>query len=289
MDNKCPKNGGDKSGKLQVCHRFNRGRVGQDRHNYGIGLSIGDYIGILVTYRRVSMRYMGSKNRIAKYILPIMLAKRKPDQWWVEPFVGGGNMIDKVAGKRIGSDLNYFAIDALYSIRDHIDELPVNNFEFTEADYKKLKQNDFYLHKGYAGFTFSYSGKWLGGWSRDKDGKRDYVKEAYRNARKQSAKLQGVELANLSYFDLPIPPSSLIYCDPPYSGTTQYHHADIKDDFNPVVFWQWCREKAGEGHTVFVSEYSAPDDFKCVWSKEIVSSLTKNTGGKIGTEKLFTL
>jgi hypothetical protein len=31
------------------------------------------------------MRYMGSKNKIAKHILPIMLAERKPDQWWVEP------------------------------------------------------------------------------------------------------------------------------------------------------------------------------------------------------------
>lgn len=44
------------------------------------------------------MKYMGSKRRVAKYILPIMLAERKPDQWWVEPFVGGGNMIDKVEG-----------------------------------------------------------------------------------------------------------------------------------------------------------------------------------------------
>ena len=42
------------------------------------------------------MKYMGSKRRIAKYILPIMLEHRAPNQWWVEPFVGGGNMIDKV-------------------------------------------------------------------------------------------------------------------------------------------------------------------------------------------------
>jgi DNA adenine methylase len=41
------------------------------------------------------------------------------------------------------------------------------------------------------------------------------------------------------------------------------------------------------GHIVFVSEYQAPDDFECVYEKEIVSSLDKNTGGKIGKEKLF--
>ena len=34
------------------------------------------------------------------------------------------------------------------------------------------------------------------------------------------------------------------------------------------------------GHKIFVSEYSMPDDFKCVWQKEIVSSLTKNNGSK---------
>jgi DNA adenine methylase len=38
---------------------------------------------------------------------------------------------------------------------------------------------------------------------------------------------------------------------------------------------------------IFISEYSAPDDFECIWQKEIVSSLTKNTGSKKGTEKLF--
>lgn len=39
------------------------------------------------------MKYMGSKNRIAKEILPIMLEHRTEDMTWVEPMVGGGNMI----------------------------------------------------------------------------------------------------------------------------------------------------------------------------------------------------
>lgn len=82
------------------------------------------------------MRYMGSKNRIAKYILPIMLAERKPDQWWVEPFVGGANMIDKVKGKRIGNDANKDCIDALKLIRDNLHLIPKSNKEFTEQDYK---------------------------------------------------------------------------------------------------------------------------------------------------------
>ena len=58
------------------------------------------------------MKYMGSKNRIAKHILPIMLAEceKQGITKWVEPFVGGANMIDKVEGPRIGNDSNPYLI-----------------------------------------------------------------------------------------------------------------------------------------------------------------------------------
>ena len=225
---------------------------------------------------------MGSKNRIAKYIIPIMLKHRKDGQVWVEPFVGGGNLIDKIKGPRIGADANPYVIDALMSIRDYAHELPKNNIEFTEEDYKNLRSSNDYEHKGYAGFAFSYGGKWLGGWRRDRTNKRDYVNESYRNAIKQQVGLQGVILLTARYNELEIPSGSLIYCDPPYSGTTKYSNSFDHDNF-----WQWCRDKTKEGHTVFVSEYNAPSDFTCVWQKEIVSSLTKDTGSKKGVERLF--
>ena len=58
------------------------------------------------------MKYTGSKNRIAKHILPLMLEGRT-NETWVEPFVGGANMIDKVEGNRIGFDNN--RVISLYS------------------------------------------------------------------------------------------------------------------------------------------------------------------------------
>lgn len=228
------------------------------------------------------MKYMGSKRRIAKYILPIMLASRSEGQCWVEPFVGGANMIDKVDGWRIGADSNRYLIEALLDIRDNLHLLPRDSKMFSEADYLSLRASDDHPHKGYLGFTSSYGGKWLGGWSRS--GSRDYVAESYRNAVKQSPLLQGLELFNCPYDELLIPKKSIIYCDPPYAGTTGY-----RGKFNHPDFWQWCRDKKKEGHTVFISEYNAPDDFTCVWQKEISSSLTANTGGKAGVEKLFTI
>lgn len=230
------------------------------------------------------MKFMGSKNRIVNDILPIMLEERISDkQWWVEPFVGGGNIIDKVTGNRLGGDYDRNVINALKAIRDFPFNLPKNNLEFTEEDYKKLRYSDDYEYKSYAGFAFSYAGKWLAGWCRDKLGKRDYVAEAYRNAIKQSPKLKGVRLACKNYFDLKIPNNSLIYCDPPYLNTTKYNKSL---DYNE--FWDWCRIKYKQGHIIFISEYYAPKDFECIWEKKVVSSLTKDTGSKIGIEKLFT-
>lgn len=225
---------------------------------------------------------MGSKGRYAKYLLPILLKDRHPGQWYVEPFVGGGNLLDKVTGNRLGGDKNKYTIQALKSIRDHVTELPKSNSEFTEHDYKELKNSDSYEFKGYAGFAFSYGAKWMRGWSRNSDN-RDYVAVAYRNAVRQSPNLQGVRLWCASYNTLSIPSNSIIYCDPPYyQSSTRY-----KDEIDYPRFWQWCRNMTNEGHSVFVSENYAPEDFKVLWQKTTYNSLTWDTGSKIGVEKLF--
>ena len=230
---------------------------------------------------------MGSKNRIAKYILPIILKDRKPDQWYVEPFVGGANMIDKVDGNRIGADFNCAVINALIFIRDC--KTPVNNNEYTESDYNKAaglarKGSALSAVDSYALIAFSFGAKWIGGWSRGKNSKgdqRDYVSEQHRASEKQNPLLQGIKLESCSYSSIDVPDNSIIYCDPPYFGTTKY-----KDSFDHELFWQWCRDMSDKGHQVFISEYNAPDDFECLWQKEIQSGLNTNTTKK-GVEKLF--
>jgi len=83
------------------------------------------------------------------------------------------------------------------------------------------------------------------------------------------------------YKTLNIPTGSIVYCDPPYKSTTGYN-----GNFDHIEFWDWCRV-ISINSSVFVSEYEAPDDFECVWSKSVSSSLTKNTGSKSGVERLF--
>ena len=106
------------------------------------------------------MKYMGSKNRIAKHILPIMLEKAKENNitTWVEPFVGGANMIDKVPSnfKRIGIDYNPHTIEALIAIRDLVNKLPN---EVTEDEYKQLKGSKPEPIKSWLRFVASFGGK----------------------------------------------------------------------------------------------------------------------------------
>ncbi len=203
---------------------------------------------------------------------------------WVEPFVGGANMIDKVPStfNRIGADLNPHTIEALIAIRDLVDELPDS---VSEVEYKALKGLPPKPISSWVRFECSFGNKFENGYARAKDGK-NYAAIGNRSAKKQSPLLQGVDLVNCSYDELELlGTKSLIYCDPPYQGTTGYKTGAFDHD----KFFDWCRQKQAEGHTVFVSEYQAPDDFVCVWQGELktnfASNRTKATHNAI--EKLF--
>ena len=54
----------------------------------------------------ITMKYVGSKNRLAKELAPIIQSYITEDTVaYYEPFVGGGNMIDKIKCKnKYGSD-----------------------------------------------------------------------------------------------------------------------------------------------------------------------------------------
>ena len=61
------------------------------------------------------MQYMGSKNRFAKELVPIIQSYiTEGTKGYLEPFVGGANMIDKInCSKKFGCDLNEYLIELL--------------------------------------------------------------------------------------------------------------------------------------------------------------------------------
>ena len=234
------------------------------------------------------MKYMGSKNRIAKHILPIMIKEMQDRGYttWVEPFVGGGNMIDKVPSsyRRIGCDLNEHAIAAMLGIRDFVVQFPS---DVSETYYKTVKGTAPHPINSWIRYSCSFGGKFDNGYAREA-GSDDSTFCGYgkRNALKQSPKIQNVEFICCSYLDLTESiTNSLIYCDPPYQGTTGYKTGQ----FNHKEFFDWCRKMKVKGNSVFVSEYSAPDDFELVWQGEIKTnfSSTRTKATHNAVEKLF--
>ncbi len=233
---------------------------------------------------------MGSKARFASEILPIILKNRQPNQWYVEPFCGGCNIIDKVNGNRLANDINPYLI-AMWKALVYRDWKPE---KITKEEYNKIR--DFkecfepYL-VGWTGFNCSYSGKYFGGFAGEIKTKlnttRDYQTEAINNVLKQIKNLKDIIFSNQAYDTLLLPSRSLVYCDPPYEGTTNY-----SSNFNHNLFWDWIRNMNKQGHTIFISEYKAPIDFECVWSKTAKSSLSangKSGSNKVSVEKLFRL
>lgn len=63
----------------------------------------------------------------------------------------------------------------------------------------------------------------------------------------------------LDYQAVPIPENSVIYCDIPYKGTSEYN---LKEKFDHERFYDWC---AKQTQPVFISSYDMPEDkFTCI-------------------------
>lgn len=243
------------------------------------------------------MKYMGSKARIAKHILPIILKDRKEGQWYVEPFVGGANIFDKVAAPKLGNDANIYLISMWLGLCNGWTppkEISKELYNSCRTIFNKYKFNALDLDKeekaliGYVGFNGSYGGRFYdGGYAgvvTTKNGKvRNYPLEAYNNTISQIPNLVESDWLSVSYEELNLSSgTSVVYCDPPYKGTKEYTSASTSG-FNTEAFWDICRKWVSQGNKVFISEYNAPDDFVCVWEQEVKSSLSAN--GKIGGSK----
>jgi DNA adenine methylase len=238
------------------------------------------------------MVYVGSKNRIAKQLLEVILKDRKPDQYYIEPFCGGCNVIDKVTGPRIANDGNKYLIALLQAmLNGWIPPADVTKEEYYDIRANKDNYPDYLV--GFAGFCCSFSSKWMGGYApnnyynKEKTGKEyihHYITRKTNNILKQLQNLKGIEFSSMSYDEIIFPPNSIIYCDAPY--TTTIKEKVYKDKFDFDKYYNWLR-KISKEHTVYISEYEMPDDFECVTEINIGSSFQNQNKEK--TEKLFKL
>lgn len=226
------------------------------------------------------MKYFGGKFRVRKDIVKVLNGIREENQVYIEPFVGAGWVMALMDGERYGYDKHPYLISMYEKLQDGW--LPPT--ELSEEEYKHIQNNkDENPHlTGFVGFGCSFAGKWFGGYARSKD--RNYCLNAHNSVIRKMKTMQDVTFECKDYRDLN-PNGALIYCDPPYQGTTQY--GKIVGDFDSDEFWDKVREWS-KNNTVVVSEYNAPDDFKTVWTKETKTDIrNKSNEQEKRVEKLF--
>lgn len=239
------------------------------------------------------MRYVGSKNRLSKELAPIIQSYITDDTVaYIEPFVGGANMIDKIKHhNKIGSDLHKELIALLNYARDNYNELP---YTITEEEYNRVKANrDNYesWYVGLVGFCATFGSKYFGGFVRaykaDKVTERDMPAEGIRNLVNQAPNLQDIKFEQKSFLDYNPEKykNCVFYLDPPYRNTLSY----LTGEFPHEEFDKWAIDLS-KNNTVLISEYQMPEDkFECIWSKDVKTTINgpSDVKHKKRVEKLF--
>lgn len=217
-------------------------------------------------------------------ISEIINNQKDDGQIFLSPFLGGGWVEQYIKGKKILCDKHTYLIEMYKSLQNGW--LPPT--ELTKEEYIHIKDNqDEQPHlTGFVGFGCSFAGKWFGGYAKDNSG-RNYCLNAHNSVLKkiENGLLNKTEFICCDYKDLK-PKNMIIYCDPPYKGTTQYDK-NIVGEFDHDEFWNIMR-KWSENNTVLISEYDAPDDFEVIWQKETKLDIRdKNNEKQKRIEKLF--
>ena len=243
------------------------------------------------------IKYMGSKSRIAKHIVPIIqkyIDENKP-AFYLEPFVGGANVIDKIkCPNKFGSDKNKYLIALLKHVQSGgqlYDSVSKDLYDKARTAFNNGDTSEFEdWEVGNIGFIASFNGRWFdggyakSGYEKTKNGLRfrDYYREAKDNLMNQAPNLKGIEFRDCDYKRIIDPCGCVFYCDPPYANTKQYKNAA---NFDYDEFWQIMRDWS-KNNIVIISEQNAPDDFEVIWEQPVSRSIKANDKS-VSVEKLF--
>lgn len=227
------------------------------------------------------MRYLGGKSRLAKRITSAILGDTPRRGTYFEPMVGGGAVFQRIAPHfqtAVANDIHPDVSKMWQAVSRGW--LPPESL--TEDMYNELRKDSApSALRGFAGFGCSFGGKWFRGFARggfQSNGlPRDYAAESYRRVEKYAIGFAGREVLNEDYRELHYGSESVIYFDPPYENTEGYSTGG----FDHRQFWDFCRGLGQEGHHVYVSEFSAPEDFQEIWSQERAVGLHQQGGAQM--------
>jgi len=152
------------------------------------------------------MVYLGSKNKISKYITGILQnAIDENTQGFIDICCGGCNIIDKIDhSNKIAVDIHPQLISLLKKVQNNINDIPdyVPEEEYNLVKNNKENYEDWYV--GLVGFCASFGSKYFGGYARDKQEKRNIPNERIRNLKDQSKYLNNIKFYNCDFRNIPI-------------------------------------------------------------------------------------
>lgn len=222
------------------------------------------------------MQYLGGKFKIRSQVIAYLNSVRF-DRPYIEPFVGAAWIVSGMPGERYASDLS----EDLILLWQEIQRGWIPPEYVSREEYYKSKNSPPSALRGFIGYGCSYSGKWFGGYAEpNPKNPHGYARNTKNSLARKAPLIAGVTFLHCSYdfWDTSIE-DHLIYCDPPYVNTTKYRF-----DFDHAKFWNWARTM-GKRNTVVVSEYSAPEDIKCVL--EIQTKTDMRGANQARVERLF--
>jgi DNA adenine methylase len=235
------------------------------------------------------VQYLGGKTLIAKALAAVIADYRRPGQAVWDAFCGGLSVTAALEedGPVYATDINA-ALIALYQAVQGGWRPPAVVSRATWEAAKALPDSD--PMKAFCGFGCSFGGKWFGGYAAPRYVQKtatthggvsnpivSSLRALARRALDRTIQFSAVDFLAVE----PGPTERLIYCDPPYAGTTGYDGAPPfdHDRFRARVA-SWARFT-----DVFVSEYDFPLG-ACIWSAPATLKVSGGTGqGR--TERLY--
>ena len=228
------------------------------------------------------MRYMGGKTRLSIRLAPVLMEHYTGGPV-IEPFIGGLGMSDRLLKVGAESIVGFDASESLMAYWQAVQRGWLPPDTLTREQYYEIKADqraDLRL-TAFAGYFCSFGGKLWGSYASYKND--NYAAIARRGTIKMQPTLARMALlwGDYALAESFITSDSLVYCDPPYAGVAGYGLT-----FDHDRFWQTMRDWSNTGATVFVSEYSAPADFKIVWEHKANVTVAHHAINKV-SERLY--
>lgn len=232
-----------------------------------------------------TVKYQGSKSRLAKPIAAVIRPALTPGTRYVEPFLGSAAVAVELSPYAQTSALSEGHEDVALMWQALLSgwEPPLS---VTVEEYRAQREAPPSAARGFIGTVCSFGGKWFGGYAREgARGDVNFADVGRRSVLRRAETLRAahVQVAHCDYRSTAVSSSDVVYLDPPYAGTLAYKAMGA---FDSVEFWKHARAWVDCGARVYVSEFNAPSEWVSVWSRNRQIA-TDPTSYKRATDCLF--